>query len=431
MNAGIKPLLTERNSRLVQYIRQIITSLHKHIMLIEALREDYGCVVFSIRQFDQTADRIIADCTAAEIFKYRADLLNSCIIRHAPRREGMYQLDRRVSRFLNEMAEQESIGLSGNIRVEVEQLSELLQQLADAVSRNDKLNSDRYLEQMDLRLSNLQTQSSVNEKAILRAVEKSKSYPPSYTIKQRYKQANDLWDQYIIPMLEMIEPHGLFNRTLTELERELREYRRDGRLMLVSQRTVIEQVMYRILDLRGEMSSSIQRSQIKLAPLKEAYRKASYMSRSIANALKYLANQRFRYANDFPIPNIGKKSTPALTDGDAEIDGYLSGLVDYSPATVYLPSTENNPREAPVLYPDVLDVAFRQVPIDDTFSWLIKTYPELTTNYLLQLFLRLTSMEPKLHCAMKERNRYRTSSHIITMPIRQLLLKPTEEVAVS
>ena len=117
--------------------------------------------------------------------------------------------------------------MSGNIRIEVEQLSSLIAQLSDAIARNDKLNSDQYLEQMDLRLSNLQNQSSINEKAILRAVEKLKSYPPSFTVKQRYKEANDLWDQYIIPTLEMIEPQGIFSRTLTELENKLRGYRRD------------------------------------------------------------------------------------------------------------------------------------------------------------------------------------------------------------
>ena len=292
----------------------------------------------------------------------------------------MYQLDRRVSRFLNEMAEQESIGLSGNIRNEVEQLSALLKQLSEAVSRNDKLNSDQYLEQMDLRLSNLQSQSSVNEKAILRAVEKSKSYPPSYTIKQRYKEANDLWDQYIIPMLEMIEPNGLFSRTLTELEQDLREYRKDGRLMLVSQREIIGQVIYRILDLRGEMSSSIQRSQLKLAPLKGAYRKVSRLSRNISKALKYLATQRFRYADDFPVPDIAKKSKLALTDSDSEIDSYISTLSEYIPQTFYLPDKDQAVRRVPVLYPDILNDALKTMPLEDTFSWLIKSYPDLTTN---------------------------------------------------
>lgn len=405
----------------MQYIRQIITTLHKHIALVEALREDHVHLTFSINQFDQTAERIIPDCSSSAIFKARADLIKANIIRQAPRLDGMYQLDRRVSRFLNEMAEQEFIGLSGNIRIEVEQLSTLLKQLSEAISRNDKLNSDQYLEQMDLRLSNLQNQSSVNEKAILRAVEKSKSYPPSYTIKQRYKEANDLWDQYLIPMLEMIEPHGLFSRTLTELERDLRKYRRDGRLMLVSQRAIIEQVMYRILDLRGEMSSSIQRSQIKLAPLKEAYRKASRLSRSISSALKYLAKHRFRYADEFPIPGIGKKSTPALTDSDAEIVGYISGLAEYSPLTFYLPETGDNTRDAPILYPEVLNQAVETLPLDDTFSWLIENYPSLTTAYLLQLFLRLTSMEPRLKCSMEERKSYETSTHRITMPRRPLL----------
>ena len=404
----------------MKYIHQIITTLNRYIVLIETSREEQAHRVFTGDEFNRIATRVLKNNSTGDIFKAKADLLQAKVIRKAPRVEGSFQLDRRVSRFLNEMAEQESIGLSGNIRIEVEQLSSLIAQLSDTIARNDKLNSDQYLEQTDLRLSNLQSQSSVNEKAILRAVEKSKSYPPSFTVKQRYKEANDLWEQYIIPMLEMIEPQGLFSRTLTELENKLRGYRRDGQLMLVTQREVMEQVIFRILDLRAEMSSSIHRSQIKLAPLREAYRKATRLSRSISDALTYLANTRFKYADNFPIPDVSKRYSPALTDGDTEIDAYIAGLSQYSPEKTYLSDVQDSERGAPTLYPDVLNQLKESVPIDDTFQWLLDNYPDISTAYMLQIFLRLTSMEPQLASAMKERKRYETLTHRIDMPRREL-----------
>ena len=221
-------------------------------------------------------------------------------------------------------------------------------------------------------------------------------------------------------MLEMIEPQGIFSRTLTELENKLRGYRRDGQLMLVTQRETMEQVIFRILDLRAEMSSSIHRSQIKLAPLREAYRKATRLSRSISDALTYLVNTRFKYADNFPIPNVSKRYSPALTDGNTGIDAYIAGLAKYSPEKTYLPDVKEGERGAPTLYPEVLNQLKESVPIDDTLQWLLDNYPDISTAYMLQIFLRLTSMEPQLASVLKERKRYETLTHIIDMPRREL-----------
>lgn len=92
------------------------------------IREEQAHRVFTGDEFNRVASRVLKNNATGDIFKAKADLLQAKFIREAPRVEGSFQLNRRVSRFLNEMAEKESIGLSGNIRIEVEQLSSLIAQ---------------------------------------------------------------------------------------------------------------------------------------------------------------------------------------------------------------------------------------------------------------------------------------------------------------
>src|SRR5690606_14716445 len=205
----------------------------------------------------------------------------------------------------------------------------------------------------------------------------------------------EAFDDYIEPMLQLIDINGPFQATIASLEALLSEQISALEISggLSHEKELLLQLRTRLLDMNQIGRESLSRSADALMPLREELRKNTLLSRN-ASALLGLMRKKGIDLTLSQLPVVIASDSQRFSLGSAnQFTSYMAELADYQQAEYQLP-TQQDERVAPNLqlpdYDSVLNKARSSGAITNLARWLDDNYPNLALDELLYLYQALS-----------------------------------------
>jgi len=329
-------------------------------------------------------------------FKEAQRLINNEIVIPLAK-SSEFEVNLPILEFAQFLLDEHTLGLAEEISVLVDDIERLTARVSRAAEEHDAYEVKRNLYRLDDRIRKVIKHFQHNEVAIANLVEEAKSQKSSIPLEKRYASVLDAFDQYIEPMLDMLDIFGKFRTTCDSIEtllsKLIEEADTTGHLKRDQQSFI--HLRSRVLEVFQLGQQSLRRSTDILMPLRDELRKNTEVTRAVS---KVLANIRKR-----GIDHHFHQETPVITTEVARhnlglhrhIVSYLADVIEIKEDDIYLPDDDQIEPYHAIDIPEfsqVLKDAPTQ-PTDDLLAWLQQKYQDVPSEELLYLYLQLADEE--------------------------------------
>lgn len=384
--------------------RSLILALYSHWDVVDMLtRQSRELAYLSEDQVLRCIAKVNPALPAEECAGALRNLVGSGLLQQPPRSSD-WQLNAYVLEFVRGLTREHELGLSEVLQARVTAIREATSTLNQGIAGNDR-DAIRFAAN---RLSELFRQISLqldqDKHAILELAESAKSADSQLPTLKRYRQVLDAYDQYVEPMLQMMDPGatGTFHRYLEAADQALDLA---GDLLsvqgaLYTSRIQLRHVSHEAKELRRKGRVIAQQCADTLLPLREEIRQHNALSSAISHLLGQVRKRGLRRtfvspAAD-PLPLWRGEKGFRLQLGD-EIRSVMAEAMHYQPTTQAFPEPV---QDLPIDLADVVDEeAMRTrlqaaLPVEDLLLWLRQHYGHLQDATLLRLFHDLLNEAP-------------------------------------
>ena len=249
--------------------KRILTNLVENWPLIEALLKRFEFADFSFQDAQSQLKQLEPKLSSEAVFKRVNKLIQlEMIIPLA--KSSQFEINRAIVDFSQYLLQEENLGLVGEIHVLVDDLARLNTRLLQAGQYDDEIELKRNARIMDERVRKIVKLFKHNQNAIYNLVEDAKSDESNLTLAKRYKAVIDAFDEYIEPMLDMVDIGGEFKVCFEQIEASLSElitrFTTLGKFQ--HEKRQLEQLRSRILDMYLIGQQSLTKSADILLPLR-------------------------------------------------------------------------------------------------------------------------------------------------------------------
>ncbi|GAA3911797.1 hypothetical protein [Litoribacillus peritrichatus] len=372
--------------------KRIIQCLYDHWPTIQALiiRSETGSFTFQVLQ--GLIRQQNPSFTTDQAFK-EAQRIVSSEIAIPLAKSSEYELSQPILEFGQSLLDEHELGLAEEISVLIDDMERLIKKVQASAEDKDAYEVRRYLHRLDDRIRAVIKHFRYNEIAIANLVEKAKSQKSSIRLETRYASVLEAFDQYIEPMLDMLDIYGKFRLTLDYIEEALRQIiqHADTTGQMKREQNTCIHLRTRILELYQIGQHCLRKSTDLLMPLRDELRKNTEVTRAVS---KLLANVRKRGIDQrihAAMPVISTDAARHNLGLHRNIVSYLADVIDIKDEDVVLPDEEQIAPFNPVEIPEFREV-FKKLPATQTsdyFEWLKKEYSALPADELLYLYLQV------------------------------------------
>lgn len=374
--------------------RKILKCLDEHWQVIEALIGRSNLGSFSFQDVQALIKRFNPGYSSEQIFKEAQRLLQAEVFIPLAK-SSQLELNRAVLEFAEYLLQEHNLGMAEDIQSRIHELNRLARKLELAAKGRDASELKRFIWQMDERIREVVKHFAKNETAILNLVDKAKADELNLSLARRYSAVMEAFDDYIEPMLQLIDINGPFQATIAGLEALLSEQISTLEISggLSHEKELLLQLRTRLLDMNQIGRESLSRSADALMPLREELRKNTLLARN-ASAVLGLMRKKGIYLTLSQLPVVIASDSQRFSLGSAnQLTSYMAELADYQQAEYQLP-TQQDERVAPNLqlpdYDSVLSKARSSGTIRNLARWLDDSYPNLALDELLYLYQALS-----------------------------------------
>lgn len=376
--------------------RSLIYALYSHWDVIDLLaHQSRELVFFSEEQVLQCIAKVSPEQSAEERASVLRSMMGSGLLQQPPRSIDL-QLNAYVLEFVRGLTREHELGLSEVLQARVIAIREATSGLNQGIANNDR-DAIRFSAN---RLSELFRQISLqldqDKHAILELAEQAKSADSQLPAPKRYRQVLDAYDQYVEPMLQMMDPgpSGTFYRYLEAADQalDLAADLLSVQGALYSHRLQLRYVSHQAKELRRSGRVIAQQCADTLLPLREEIRQHNALSSAISHLLGLVRKRGVRRtfvgdaANSLPLWRGEKGFRLQLGD---EIRTVMAEAMRYQPVLQAFPEPV---MDVPVDLADLVDEdALRNrlrsaLPVADLLLWLRQHYGHAQDATLLRLF---------------------------------------------
>lgn len=372
--------------------KRIVQSILDHWPTLQTLitRNDSGG--FSHQTLQALIQHHNPSFTSEQSFKETQRLISNELIIPLAKSSDL-EINLPIMEFCQFLLDEHSLGLAEEISVLIDDIERLSHKVTNAAEQRDAYEVKRNLYKLDDRIRKVIKHFQHNEVAIANLVEQAKSQKSSIPLEKRYASVLDAFDQYIEPMLDMLDIFGKFRQTCDAIEILLSQLidTADTTGHMKREQPSFIHLRSRILEVFQLGQHSLRRSTDILMPLRDELRKNTEVTRAVS---KVLANIRKR-----GIDQHFHKQTPVIATETARhnlglhrhIVSYLADVMDVKEDDIFLPEDDQIAPYAPIDVPTINDV-LKTIPkqrTDDFLSWLNNKYQDLPSDELLYLYLEL------------------------------------------
>ena len=376
--------------------KKVLNTLNEHWSVLELLFKRFKMTDFSVKDVQNIIKHKNPQWTSERIFRETNRLLNQEIIIPLAK-SSQLEINRAVADFASFLLQEEHLGLAQEITVLVNDLERLGNRLEQAADEGDHSELRRFSRIMDERVRKIIKLFIHNENAIFNIVEQAKSDSSAISLQKRYRAVIEAFDEYIEPMLEMVdirgEFHACFNIIETQLSQQIDNIELYGRG--TQDKRMLEQLRTRILDMHLIGRESLRKSADMLMPLREELRRNSLITRQASKVLgmirkngvdRMLSPVQPEFVSDIQRFSLGQQR---------HMVAYMAGLAEFEHEEYQLPDQNDVPDYQSPHIPDYSEVKKRFSGTAKTkkalLGFLTNEYPKLEADELLFLYQKLVS----------------------------------------
>ncbi|KAF7771404.1 hypothetical protein PCIT_a3974 [Pseudoalteromonas citrea] len=376
--------------------KKVLNTLNEHWSVLELLFKRFKMTDFSVKDVQNIIKHKNPQWTSERIFRETNRLLNQEIIIPLAK-SSQLEINRAVADFASFLLQEEHLGLAQEITVLVQDLERLGNRLEQAADENDHSELRRFSRIMDERVRKIIKLFIHNENAIFNIVEQAKSDSSAISLQKRYRAVIEAFDEYIEPMLEMVdirgEFHACFHIIETQLSQQIDNIELYGRGS--QDKRMLEQLRTRILDMHLIGRESLRKSADMLMPLREELRRNSLITRQASKVLgmirkngvdRMLSPVQPEFVSDIQRFSLGQQR---------HMVAYMAGLAEFEHEEYQLPDQNDVPEYQSPNIPDYSEVKKRFSGTAKTkkalLGFLTEHYPALDADELLFLYQKLVS----------------------------------------
>lgn len=374
--------------------RKILRCLDDYWPVLEALATRSQLYSFSFFDVQALFQRYFPHLSSEQVFREAQKLLTQEIL--IPQaKSSQLELNRAVLEFIQFLTQEHTLGTVGDIESRINELNRLRARLDQSVRQKDVHEMRRFVRLMDERIREVVKHFRRNEAAIMHLVEQAKADDSQLSLARRYAAVMEAFDEYIEPVLQMIDIKGPFQLQIDELEQTLSEligFIEDTGFLQGDKEPLI-QLRTRLLDMNQIGRESLTRSTDVLMPLREELRKNTLISRNASLVLATLRKQGFEPLLEQLVPKFSSDHQKFSLGSANQIVSYMAELVDYEDENYQLPDSVDSQPGANIRVPDVQDVlksVRSQKHNTDISRYLLSSYPQLPVDELLFLYQELS-----------------------------------------
>lgn len=377
--------------------KRVLNTLTELWPVLETLIKRYKMGDFSIKEVQSIVKQHFPHYSGAQIYKETNRLLNQDILVPLAK-SSQLEINRAISDFAAYLLQDESLGVAAEIHVLVEDLQRLSTKLAQAVDDADYMDISRYSRIMDERVRKIVKLYRHNENAIYNLVEQAKSDASHLSLAKRYKAVIEAFDEYIEPMLAMLDINGPFQLCFDAIEQGLSTHlytlKQSGRDSASIR--MLEQLRTRILDMHQVGQQSLRHSADILMPLREELRQNTLITRQAAKVLAHIRKRGLDTVMSAHQPFFASDPMRHQLGSHAQLTAYMAGLAEFEEHDFELPDGDQAAPYTPPAIPAYGDVRAlfksnnkKRAGKQQVIDVLSGSYPELEADELLYLYQKL------------------------------------------
>lgn len=377
--------------------------------LIKALYDNYELVERLAIKSKESGSMDFQDILSEARTCYKQDFLRAnealqqlqrCGILRSVDQDSAFMVQKNTKDFVLALAKEQKLGLADVVRVEIEQIQKLSDEIRIFLDKQDlsmvQSKSAQIMDQME----EIQSQLDSNRNAIINIIERAKSMPPDTPLNVRYGEVAECFDHYVEPMTQLLgnDSSGFLNLTLG-VESQLEEGIRLCSILTGSQASwprSMKNAQKQIRMLRAQIASNLALFQNDLAPLRNTLIKNNSISRSVVALLSKIRKKGLRRSLNAKSLMLGGGQRGIRLSLGPSIREYAGEILRYKPSKDSFPEPIENPGENIVVLriETVLNDLQNASSGKSLLLWIKETYPEQDERTWLGVYQQLIQLIP-------------------------------------
>ncbi|WP_263262763.1 Mks condensin complex protein MksB [Pseudomonas sp. RIT-PI-S] len=410
--------------------KRVLRALAEHWALLEPLCERFDQGTLSLAELRvqlaaQQRESTPQDITALLDVWIRLDILVP--VAKSPNR---FELNAQIHDFLAYLRREHRLGLCLEIEAYLRHLERLAEHIQDAFDIRDGNDLARQLRLLDMRVRDVLKKLANDEQALVAVAERAKTSDRQIPLRQRYAEVLATWDEYVEPMIQLVNADGAFEQGVRKVEtvllRLLGEQQRLGHLV---DDDMLLRTHARILEMQTSAQLTLRHARELLLPLREEARRHNAVTRGAALALAAMRRKGLDAVPQAALPLFSRPQSNFLGTA-SQVEAYVYALARFESKPARFPRSEkaasrgDAPR-APRTVREMLERCEQALPLPDLMYWLLEQEPDGGTDELLYWFSRL-SRDKRFGRQRLERQDYLTHEHVLSL--RSFALHPAADL---
>ena len=398
--------------------KRVLRALAEHWALLEPLCEHFDQGTLSLNELRlqlavHQMDSTPQDITAVLDAWIRLDILVP--VAKSPNR---FELNAQIHDFLAYLRHEHRLGLCLEIEAYLRHLERLAGYIQDAFDIRDGHDLARQLRLLDMRVRDVLKKLANDEQALVAVAERAKTSDRQIPLRQRYAEVLATWDEYVEPMIQLVNADGAFEQGVRKVEvvllRMLSEQQRLGHLV---DDDMLLRTHARILEMQTSAQMTLRHARELLLPLREEARRHNAVTRGAALALAAIRRKGLDAVPQAAMPMFTRPHGTFLGSA-SQVEAYVYALARFVAKPAKFPKAHKVHRgetpKAPRTVKEMLDRCSDALPMPDLMCWLLAQEPDGDTDELLYWFSRL-SREKRFVRERLERRDYHTHEHLVSL----------------
>lgn len=413
-----RPLFLGNESKPMIEPKRVLRALAEHWALIEPLCERFDQGTLSLVELRQHVARQQIESTPQDITQLLDVWIRLDILVPVAKSPNRFELNAQIHDFLAYLRREHRLGLCLEIEAYLRHLERLAGHIQDAFDNRDSDDLARQLRLLDMRVRDVLKKLDNDEQALVAVAERAKTSSRQIPLRQRYAEVLATWDEYVEPMIQLVNADGAFEQGVRKVEtvllKLLGEQARLGHLV---DDDMLLRTHARILEMQTSAQLTLRHARELLLPLREEARRHNAVTRGAALALSVVRRKGLDALPQAAMPLFTRPQSTFLGSA-SQVEAYVYALARFEPKPTRFPkahksASDDKPR-APRTVKEMTERCEQALPLPDLMVWLLEQEPEGATDELLYWFSRL-SREKRFNRERLERRDYDTQEHRVSL----------------
>ncbi|WP_213879235.1 Mks condensin complex protein MksB [Pseudomonas sp. dw_358] len=412
--------------------KRVLRALAEHWALLEPLCEHFDQGTLSLGELRLQLAARQADSTPQDITHLLDVWIRLDILVPVAKSPNRFEFNAQIHDFLAYLRREHRLGLCLEIEAYLRHLERLAGHIQEAFDIRDGADLARQLRLLDIRVRDVLKKLANDEQALQGVAERAKTSDRQIPLRQRYAEVLATWDEYVEPMIQLVNADGAFEQGVRKVEvvllRLLSEQQRLGHLV---DDDMLLRTHARILEMQTSAQLTLRHARELLLPLREEARRHNAVTRGAALALSAIRRKGLDAVPHAALPLFTRPQSTFLGSA-SQVEAYVYALARFESRPAQFPKSHkqqrSEPGRAPRTVKEMLERCEDALPLPDLMVWLLEQEPDGATDELLYWFSRL-SRDKRFARERLERRDYHTREHQVSLRSFALLSGAAEAIA--